>query len=72
MTTAWYSGYYSVSEDQQLHYLLIESENDPINDPLFVFFNGGQGLSSVEKAFEGLGPVTWGPDGFESARASWV
>lgn len=47
-----------------MHYLLIESENDPINDPLFVFFNGGQGLSSVQKAFEGLGPVRWSPEGF--------
>ena len=51
---------------------MIESENDPMNDPLLVFFNGGQGLSSVQKAFEGLGPVSWSPDGFIAVKASWV
>lgn len=43
-----YSGYLPVANGKAfLHYWFIESENDPANDPLVVWLNGGPGSSSL-------------------------
>lgn len=56
LTSKWYSGLYNVSETRQLHYVLVESIRDPVNDPLIIWFDGGPGISSMVGLFEGLGP----------------
>lgn len=43
-----YSGYLSASSTKNIHYYLAESENDPANDPLLIWMNGGYELASSE------------------------
>jgi len=38
------------------HYVFVESENDPANDPVLLWFNGGPGASSLFGFFIELGP----------------
>ena len=42
-----YSGYLNVSSAKALHYLFVESQNDPSTDPVIIWFNGGPGCSSM-------------------------
>lgn len=41
---------------QHMHYMFFESENDPQNDPLLVWSNGGPGAGSEFGLFTELGP----------------
>jgi len=47
MPTNSYSGYLKVNDEKQLHYIFMESKNDPKTDPILVWFNGGPGCSSL-------------------------
>lgn len=51
-----YSGYLEVSNNKSLHYMFVESENDPVNDPVVIWFNGGPGCSSLLGYFQEHGP----------------
>ena len=44
-----YSGYLTLQEEPQIanHYLFITSKNDPANDDLVLWLNGGPGCSSL-------------------------
>ena len=43
-----YSGYVSIPNTTRLmHYMFVESQNDPTTDPLIFWFNGGPGCSSM-------------------------
>lgn len=42
-----YSGYLNVSSAKALHYLFVESQSDPLTDPVIIWFNGGPGCSSM-------------------------
>ena len=57
MKSKWYSGHYNVSLTKHLHYLFIESMNEPKTDPIMVFFEGGPGGASLTIAFLGGGPL---------------
>lgn len=46
-----------VTHDMFEHYMFIESENDPQNDPLVVWTNGGPGAASYLGLFSELGPL---------------
>ena len=56
-TTDVFSGYLDVSNTKQLHYVFATSENDPENDPLIIWFNGGPGCSSMLAFMQENGPL---------------
>ena len=69
-----YSGYSPIlGQTKQLHYLYVDSQSDPNNDPLIVWFNGGPGCSSMLGLTQEHGPYIL-PDGqtkFVKNEYSW-
>ena len=62
MSTKSYSGYLDVTATKKLHYMFMESQGDPANDPVIMWFNGGPGCSSLLGAFQELGPYLVDPE----------
>ena len=58
-----YSGYLSLSNGHNYHYWLTESQNDPDNDPVVIWLNGGPGCSSLVGLLQELGPIHVYPNG---------
>uniref|UniRef100_A0AC35TKP0 Carboxypeptidase n=1 Tax=Rhabditophanes sp. KR3021 TaxID=114890 RepID=A0AC35TKP0_9BILA len=58
-----YSGYLNSGPNHYLHYMFISSQNDPVNDPVVTWFNGGPGCSSLIAQFSELGAFYPNPDG---------
>lgn len=59
-----YSGYLDDdAEDKHLFYWFFESRNDPANDPVVLWLNGGPGCSSMTGLFMELGPSKLDKDG---------
>ncbi|VDO68340.1 unnamed protein product [Heligmosomoides polygyrus] len=58
-----YSGFFQVSDTHLLHYWFVESQNDPIKDPLIFWFNGGPGCSSLDGLLNEMGPYVANLDG---------
>eukprot|EP00039_Didymoeca_costata_P010663 m.144350 g.144350 ORF g.144350 m.144350 type:complete len:475 (+) comp14917_c0_seq4:46-1470(+) len=55
LPTKQYSGFLEVGNNK-VHYWLVESESDPANDPLVLWYNGGPPCSSLVGSFGELGP----------------
>ena len=52
-----FSGYLPIiGSTKNLHYLYMESQSDPIRDPVLVWFNGGPGCSSMLGFMQEHGP----------------
>lgn len=59
-----YAGYLDDDEaDKHLFYWFFESRNDPKNDPVVLWLNGGPGCSSMMGLFMELGPASVDKDG---------
>jgi len=58
-----FSGYLQSTGTRHLFYWFVESQNDPKNDPLVLWFNGGPGCSSMEGMLHEHGPYQIQPDG---------
>ncbi|KAI1327904.1 Alpha/Beta hydrolase protein [Xylariaceae sp. FL0255] len=59
-----YSGYLDdEANDKHLFYWFFESRNDPKNDPVILWLNGGPGCSSMMGLFMELGPSSVNKDG---------
>jgi cathepsin A (carboxypeptidase C) len=73
MGSDWYSGYYYVGKSRLLHYIFIESQNKPQDDPIMVYFNGGPGGASTFNVFTGFGPIisTDGSSSFKEWNHTW-
>ncbi|CAD5212446.1 unnamed protein product [Bursaphelenchus okinawaensis] len=58
-----FSGYLRGVQGHNLHYWLVESQNDPVRDPLMFWFNGGPGCSSLAGLLQEMGPYVVDSDG---------
>ena len=47
LSFAQYSGYLDGGQDIRLHYWLVESQANPLTDPIILWLNGGPGASSL-------------------------
>ena len=69
-----YSGYLELENPNKgLHYIFAESQTDPKNDPLVLWFNGGPGCSSLLAWSQEHGPAIFGTENaiFEINPNSW-
>ncbi|KAL3538781.1 hypothetical protein ACH5RR_002147 [Cinchona calisaya] len=66
------TGYVSVgeSEDVELFYYFIESERDPIRDPLVLWLAGGPGCSAFSAIAYELGPLAFDVEAFNGSLPS--
>ncbi|KAK5983222.1 Carboxypeptidase [Trichostrongylus colubriformis] len=72
MRSKQYAGYLQISKQKQLFYWYIESENNPANDPLVLFLNGGPGCSSLQGLFLEMGPFRVNNYGETVTRNPWT
>jgi cathepsin A (carboxypeptidase C) len=65
-----YSGYINVNatNGRNLFYWFVESQNDPKNDPVVLWMNGGPGCSSLDGFLTEHGPFLVEPDGKTLAK----
>lgn len=69
-----WTGSVDVREDRSLFYWFFESRNDPANDPVVLWLNGGPGGSSLYGLFTEVGPcrVTSDANTTEYVEPSWT
>lgn len=58
-----FSGYLSIGNTKYIHYWFVQSENDPANDPLVFWTNGGPGCSGLLGFMTEQGPFRPTKDG---------
>ena len=69
-----FSGYVQIpSSSKKIHYLFVQSAQDPVNDPLILWTNGGPGCSSMLGFMQEHGPLKWedGAKGMIKNDYSW-
>ncbi|KAA8536291.1 hypothetical protein F0562_028769 [Nyssa sinensis] len=68
------TGYISIgdTDDVQLFYYFIESERDPITDPLVLWLTGGPGCSGLSALVYEIGPLLFDVDGWDGSFPSLI
>ncbi|CAG9322917.1 unnamed protein product [Blepharisma stoltei] len=68
-----YSGYLDIpnSNGKSLHYVLVESQNNPATDPLLLWLNGGPGCSSLDGFAYEHGPYVFPDEGTTLFKNQW-
>lgn len=67
-----WTGTVDVSDAHRLFFWFFESRNDPANDPIIVWMNGGPGGSSMVGLFNELGPCIFDLDSAEPSVNPWA
>ncbi|KAI2601740.1 alpha/beta-hydrolase [Hypoxylon sp. NC1633] len=69
-----WTGWVHVSDEKNLFYWFFESRNDPSNDPVVIWMNGGPGGSSMMGLFSEMGPCLANDDNNGTSRNedSWT
>jgi hypothetical protein len=59
VTFRFFAGYIdlNVTSGLRYYYWFFESQNDPVNDPVFLWMNGGPGCPGMASAMEDNGPI---------------
>lgn len=68
LLSSMYAGYLKAGTLARFFYAFVESENDPSNDPLILWFNGGPGCSSLRSFLMDHGPYRVANDGHTLER----
>jgi cathepsin A (carboxypeptidase C) len=63
LTFKQYSGFLPTSTKSNLHYWLVEAQQNAASAPLLLWLNGGPGCSSLSGLFQENGPFQVNPDG---------
>ncbi|XP_074596350.1 lysosomal protective protein-like [Brevipalpus obovatus] len=63
LVSPMYTGYLKAGRLARFFYAFVESESDPANDPLILWFNGGPGCSSLRSFLMDHGPYRVTDDG---------
>ena len=68
-----FAGYLPIpNSSKQLYYVFVESQNDPLTDPLVLWLNGGPGCSSLDGFFYEHGPfMFYNGDSLQPNPYSW-
>lgn len=67
-----YSGFLDATPTDKVHYMFVESENDPSTDPVVLWLQGGPGASSLMGAFQEFGPfIVSGPTSLVRNEFAW-
>eukprot|EP01040_Poterioochromonas_malhamensis_P009227 gene9227-10016_t len=66
-----FSGFLQITPTKFIHYYFFESENDPVNDPVIFWTNGGPGCSGMLGLFTEMGPLRPIEDG-QITRNPWT
>lgn len=66
-----WSGTVDVTDTHRLFYWFFDSRNDPENDPIIFWINGGPGGSSMMGLFDEMGPCWLEPDANETIPNPW-
>ncbi|PAV77707.1 hypothetical protein WR25_01130 isoform G [Diploscapter pachys] len=65
-----YAGFLTVGDNKEdnLYYMFVESQNNPVTDPIVLWLSGGPGCSSLSTLLSALGPLLTAVENWEAIR----
>lgn len=67
-----WTGTIDVTDTHRLFFWFFESRNDPVDDPIVIWINGGPGASSMLGLFNEIGPCSYESDANETTPNPWA